>query len=68
MDIKGERIKNGLTQFDLAKRIGVSVYTVQLWERGISTPKEENFIKLFEFFDELEANNGREKNVCKDNN
>lgn len=45
-NIKKLRHKIGLTQMDLAVKVGVSMVTIQAWERGLSTPKEENQIKL----------------------
>ena len=39
-----ERLK--LTQSDVAREVGVSLVTYQLWERGVSTPKPENMDKL----------------------
>ena len=42
-----------LTQMDLAVRVGVSLITIQLWERQVTTPKEENLNKLKEVFDIL---------------
>ena len=42
-----------LTQMDLAVRVGVSLMTIQLWERQVTTPKEENLNKLKEVFDIL---------------
>lgn len=37
-----------LTQMDLAVKVGVSLMTIQLWERQVTTPKEENLNKLKE--------------------
>lgn len=34
MNIREQRKRLGLTQEDLAKRLGVSIRTVQNWERG----------------------------------
>lgn len=42
-----------LTQMDLAVKVGVSLMTIQLWERQVTTPKEENLNKLKEIFDIL---------------
>ena len=46
MDIRKLRKELGLTQSDLAIKCGVSLTTIQLWERGVSTPSEENLEKL----------------------
>jgi transcriptional regulator with XRE-family HTH domain len=37
-----------LTQIELAVKVGVSLMTIQLWERQVTTPKEENLNKLKE--------------------
>ena len=46
MDIKAERKKRGWSQIKLAKLIGVSMTTIQLWERGGMKPCEKNMKKL----------------------
>ena len=51
--LKEARKEKNISQIDLAAKLGVSVYTVQLWERGVSTPNEENQRKLEEFFKEV---------------
>ena len=50
MDIKAERKKRGWSQIGLAKLIGVSMTTIQLWERGGMNPSEKNMEKLRETF------------------
>lgn len=35
-----------LTQVELAVKVGVSLMTIQLWERQVTTPKDENLNKL----------------------
>ena len=52
MDIKTERKKRGWSQVRLAKLIGVSMTTIQLWERGGMKPSEKNWEKLCETFAE----------------
>ena len=42
-----------LTQMDLAVKVGVSLMTIQLWERKVTKPKEENLNKLKELFNIL---------------
>ena len=37
-NIKAERIRGNLTQFELAEKIGVSEGSISLIERGIQTP------------------------------
>lgn len=44
--IKALREERGLTQGQLAERIGAAEVTVGTWERGISMPGEDNFPKL----------------------
>lgn len=46
MDIKKLRKKLGLTQTQLAIECEVSLTTIQLWERGVTQPKEENLKRL----------------------
>jgi transcriptional regulator with XRE-family HTH domain len=51
---KGDYMKNlkelrkaaKLTQVELAVKVGVSLMTIQLWERQVTTPKDENLNKL----------------------
>jgi len=45
-DFKDKRLELGLTQSQLAVMVGVSLTTIQLWERGTSKPTEENQKKL----------------------
>jgi len=46
MDIKTKRLELGLTQFDLARMVGVSLSTIRLWEAHVSNPNEENAERL----------------------
>jgi transcriptional regulator with XRE-family HTH domain len=46
MNIKELRKNKGLTQIEVAKNVGVSLVSYQLWERGVSKPKPENLEKL----------------------
>jgi len=48
MNIKELRKAKDLTQIELAKRVGVSMMTIQLWERGVTKPNEENYKRLME--------------------
>ena len=48
--LKLARVAVGLNQVALAKEIGVSAATIISWEKGYSTPKLFQFIKLKEIF------------------
>ena len=48
MDVKKLRQAKKWTQWELAKAVGVSVNTIVLWERQVSTPNDENMEKLKE--------------------
>ena len=48
MNIKKLRQDKKLTQWELAKMVGVSVNAVVMWEREVSEPKPENMEKLKE--------------------
>lgn len=48
MNIKEERKKRGISQINLAAKVGVSLTTIQLWERGAMKPNEENYQKLLD--------------------
>ena len=56
MEIKALRKALGLTQAQLAKRLGIASYTVSRWERGEHRPTQAMRVAL----DRLEkrANNG----------
>lgn len=47
-NLKELRKAANLTQMDLAVKVGVSLMTIQLWERKVTKPKEENLNKLKE--------------------
>ena len=38
LNIKAERIRKGITQFELAEKIGISESSMSLVERGLQTP------------------------------
>lgn len=42
MNIRQLRKELNMTQSTLAVKCNVSLTTIQLWERGVTTPKEEN--------------------------
>ena len=48
--IKELRIRNGLTQTDLAKRLQLSRSAVNAWEMGISIPSTQYIIELADLF------------------
>jgi DNA-binding transcriptional regulator YiaG len=43
----------GISQMNLARKVGVSLLTIQLWENGVSNPNKENEKKLKKVLDEL---------------
>ncbi|MGI5927696.1 MAG: helix-turn-helix transcriptional regulator [Thermacetogeniaceae bacterium] len=53
-DLRKRRKALGLSQMELARLVGVSLLTVQTWERGVSEPKPENREKLEQVLSELE--------------
>jgi transcriptional regulator with XRE-family HTH domain len=48
MDYKKLREQLGLTQTQVARKVGVSLYAYQQWERGVLKPKPSNQTKLNE--------------------
>lgn len=54
-DLRKRRKALGLSQMELARLVGVSLLTVQLWERGVSEPKPENRGKLEQVLSGLEG-------------
>lgn len=48
MNLEQTRKEKGITQVELARQVGVSVNTIQAWERNVSTPSLENQKKLDE--------------------
>lgn len=48
MNIKERRLGLKMSQVSLAKAVGVSVRTVQVWEQGAGTPTPKNMKKLKE--------------------
>jgi transcriptional regulator with XRE-family HTH domain len=53
-DLRKRRKALGLSQMELARLVGVSLLTIQTWERGVSEPKPENREKLEQVLAELE--------------
>jgi len=56
--LKERRRALGLSQIDLARKIGVSLMTIQLWERGVGNPNKGNQEKLERTLKELEKGRG----------
>lgn len=54
-NLRERRQALGLTQSDLAIKIGVSLVSIQLWERGVTTPKESNLRALETYLENAEA-------------
>lgn len=46
MDIKKLREATGLTQVEVAVKVGCSLSSFRLWEAGVTTPNEENMKML----------------------
>lgn len=61
VNIKQWRKENKITQATLAKAVGVSMVTVQLWERAVTSPSEENAVKLENAMRELEGKDNDRK-------
>ena len=53
-NLKQIRKSLGLSQMDLAQKVGVSLVTIQLWERGVSQPNETNKEELERVIAELQ--------------
>lgn len=59
-NLKKERLKNGLTQAQVAERLGVSQAQYARWENGGRNPKYETIKKLADIFNTtMETLNGR---------
>lgn len=54
MNLRARRKMLGISQIELASKVGVSLMAYQLWERGVSEPKEENKEKLERVLSQLE--------------
>ena len=67
MRLRELRIKSGLKQNEIAKRLGVSGQTILNWENGIYEPKINQLIQLADLFnvtiDYLVERKTAEKNV-----
>jgi len=49
--VKTLREKRGITQAELAKRLGITRSGVNAWEMGISVPSTQYIVALARFFD-----------------
>lgn len=45
------REASGMTQFDVAKELGVTITTVYNWERGTAEPYARHLLKLAQLYD-----------------
>ena len=52
--IRGRRTVAGLSQSDLARRMGGDVYTISRWERGVTFPTYRHLCALASVFDVTE--------------
>lgn len=50
-NVKSWRETFSMTQEQLARSVGVSVYTVHKWEQGYAVPRPESLISLGKVFD-----------------
>lgn len=48
--LKSLRVTNGYTQADVATALGVTIPTVSVWERGLSTPSPRYIPQLAKLF------------------
>lgn len=53
MKLRLARIENGLSQKELALKVGVSQQTIAKWEKGITTPSQ--FSQIRKLSNELDA-------------
>lgn len=60
-ELKKRRKALGVSQMDLARLVGVSLLTIQTWERGAGEPKPENREKLEQILSSLEKG----ANICE---
>ena len=42
--------QNGLSQKELALALGISLYKIKQWEKGLSQPRIKNIYKICQFF------------------
>jgi transcriptional regulator with XRE-family HTH domain len=53
--IREARVRRGISQTELAERVGVSQSAVSFWENGVEPPRFENLLKLAQELPELAA-------------
>ncbi len=53
--IREHRVKAGMTQKEISKRLGVSLATFKRWEKGITEPKTSEIKKLCEILNVSES-------------
>ena len=46
IDVRKRRLELGLTQVEVAREVGVSVFTLRSWEQRVCNPLPENERKL----------------------
>lgn len=73
MRLRELRIKSGLTQNEIASKLGVSGQTILNWENGIYEPKINQLIELANLFDvsidylvERKTNTNKINEICKE--
>lgn len=73
MRLRELRNKSGLTQNEIATRLGVSGQTILNWENGIYEPKINQLIELADLFDvsvdyliERKGNGKTVDDICKE--
>jgi len=54
MKLKEARKKEGMTQADVCRILGVSLVTFQIWEKGIGYPNAKNAEKLRNLFGDID--------------
>ena len=47
-----KRLDEGITQNNLAQKMGVSVDAIRDWEKGRTVPQTENMVRIHEFLDD----------------
>lgn len=60
-EVRELRLKNKLTQLDMAIKTGVTLNTYRNWEQGANEPSDENLIKLKQVFCNLKKG-GKDEN------
>jgi transcriptional regulator with XRE-family HTH domain len=64
--IRAARNERGLTQGELAARVGVSQGTISFWENGTETPTVEHLIVLaLELPEIIDSFDGRERDLLR---